>query len=143
MTAVGSPAALLGAGHVVLPQQTGSPLPAGETGAQWAARFPARPVASSWRQTRASRTEVLSLLLAAPFALDNALSQQTRRLGLLTVVSWLQAQAGDTWQQRWVASGAEAAADWRDLVAGWAAGRAGASAGAAGPHRTSALGCSC
>jgi hypothetical protein len=117
----------------VLPQQTDSLRPAGETGAQWATRFPQRPVASSsWPQSLASRAEALARLLAPPFALDNAGSQQTRRLGLLTVVSWLQAQAGDTWQQRWVASGAETVADWRDLVACWAAGRAGASAGAPG-----------
>jgi len=115
--------------------------PAGETGAQWAARFPPRPVASSWPQTRASRTQILGRLLAAPFALDNAGSQQTRRQGLLTVVGWLQAQAGVTWQQRWVASGAEDASDWRDLVARWAAGRAGGAAGAAAhpPHLSPGL----
>ena len=79
----------------------------------------------SWPQTRASRPEVLARLLAAPFALGNALSQQTRRQGLLTVVSWLESQAGDTWQERWAASGAEAAPDWRDLAACWRAGRAG------------------
>lgn len=67
---------------------------------------------------------MLTRLLAAPFALDNAGSQQKRRLGVLTVVGWLQAQPGDTWQQRWMASGAEAAVDWRDLVAGRAPGRA-------------------
>src|SRR5262249_15110740 len=95
-----------------------------QSGAQWAARFPPRLVAAWWPATRASRTQVLTRLLAAPFALDNAGSQQTRRMGVLTVVSWLQAQAGTTWQQRWVASGAEAASDWRDLVTDWAAGRA-------------------
>jgi hypothetical protein len=84
---------------------------------------------------------MLTRLLAAPFALDNVLSQQTRRQGLLTVVSWLQAQEGNTWQQRWLASGAESAADWRDLVASWAAGRAGASPGTAGrpPHLSPGL----
>jgi hypothetical protein len=57
------------------------------------------------------------------------------------VVSWLPTQAGDTWQQRWVASGAETAVDWRDLVAGWAAGRAGVSTGPAGrpPHLSPGL----
>jgi hypothetical protein len=98
--------------------------PVGETGAQWAARFPPRPVASSWPQTSASRTQLLSRLLAAPFALDNAGSQQTRRLGVLTVISWLQAQPGDTWQQRWIAGGAESVADWRDLVAAGTSGPA-------------------
>jgi hypothetical protein len=116
-----------------VPEQTGAMPAAGQTGAQsgaqWAARFPPRPVAASWPATRASRTQVLARLLAAPFALDNAGSQQTRRMGVLTVVSWLQAQAGTTWQQRWAASGAEAASDWRDLVTDWAAGRARSSPG--------------
>jgi len=112
---------------VAAPAGAGAVQPAGGTGAELAARFPARPVISSWPQTRASRHEVLARLLAAPFALGNALSQQTRRQGLLTVVSWLESQAGDTWQERWAASGAEAAPDWRDLVACWRTGRAGSS----------------
>jgi hypothetical protein len=78
-------------------------------------------------QTRPPRTDVLARLLAAPFALGNALSQQTRRQGVLTVVSWLESQAGDSWQERWAASGAEAAPDWRDLVASWRTGRIGGS----------------
>ena len=119
MTVAGNPAA------VAAPAGIGAVQPAGGTGAELAARFPARPVISSWPQTRASRHEVLARLLAAPFALGNALSQQTRRQGLLTVVSWLESQAGDTWQERWAASGAEAAPDWRDLVACWRTGRAG------------------
>jgi Phage integrase family len=84
---------------------------------------------------------MLTRLLAAPFALDNALSQQTRRQGLLTVVSWLQAQPGATWQERWAASGAETAPDWRDLVTSWATGRAGASPTSAGrpPHLSPGL----
>ncbi len=127
VTAAGGGAAAAGAG-------VGAVRPAGGTGAELAARFPARPVISSWPQTRASRPEVLARLLAAPFALGNALSQQTRRQGLLTVVSWLESQAGDTWQERWAASGAEAAADWRDLVACWRTGRAG------GPGRPAHIG---
>ena len=86
------------------------------TGAQLLAAFPPRPVASSWPATQASRSAVLAQVLAAPFTLDNPPSQQTRRLGVLAVLSWLQAQPGDTWQQRWQASGAEDQADWRDLI---------------------------
>ena len=104
---------------------TGAVRPAGGPGAELAAQFPARPVIWSWPQTRVSRQDVLARLLAAPFALGNALSQQTRRQGLLTVVSWLESQPGDTWQERWAASGAEAAPDWRDLAACWRSGRAG------------------
>ena len=122
MSAADYPARSPGVGLAVAPERTDPGRPVVQTGAQWAARFPPRPVASSWPATRASRTQVLTRLLAEPFALGNPLSQQTRRLGLLRVISWLQAQTGDTWQQRWLASGAETAPDWRDLVAGRAAG---------------------
>ena len=126
MTAAGSPAVLTAAaGHETAPAVIRAVRPAGGTGAELAARFPPRPVIWSWPQTRASRPEVLARLLAAPFALGNALSQQTRRQGLLTVVSWLESQAGDTWQERWAASGAEAAPDWRDLAACWRTERTG------------------
>ena len=55
-------------------------------------------------------------VLAAPFALDNPLSQRNRRLGLLAVLGWLRERPGDSWQQRWRASGAEDQPDWRLLV---------------------------
>ena len=46
---------------------------------------------------------------------------------MLAVLTWLQTHPGDSWQQRWQASGAEDQPDWRDLIAdadGWpAAGR--------------------
>ena len=93
------------------------------TGAQLLAAFPPRPVASSWPATEASRSAVLARVLAAPFTLDNPVSQQTRRLGVLAVLSWLQTHPGDSWQQRWQASGAEDQADWRDLITDATAGR--------------------
>ena len=95
------------------PAVTGSANP---TGAQLAASFPPRPVAASWPATEATRSEVLARVLSAPFALDNRLSQQTRRLGVLAVLGWLRTQPGDSWQQRWQASGAEDQPDWRRLV---------------------------
>ena len=55
-------------------------------------------------------------MLAAPFALDNPNSQRNRRLGVLAVLGWLRGQPGDSWQQRWRASGAEDQPDWRLLV---------------------------
>jgi hypothetical protein len=95
------------------------------TGAELAARFPARVPLSSWPVARTSREQVLARVLAAPFALANDLSQQTRRQGVLTVLGWLQAQPGSTWQERWAASGAETVPDWRDLAAAWRARRLG------------------
>ncbi len=93
------------------------------TGAQLLASFPPRPMAASWPATEATRAEVLGRVLAAPFTLDNRLSQQTRRLGVLAVLSWLATHPGDSWQQRWQASGAEEQGDWRDAITTSAAGR--------------------
>lgn len=112
------------------------------TGAQLLASFPPRPVAPSWPVTEASRSAVLGRVLAAPFALDNRVSQQSRRLGVLAVLNWLATHPGGSWQQRWRASGAEGRLDWRDLIT--------PPAPAAGPLRlpedscrTWAPGCSC
>lgn len=93
------------------------------TGAHLLAAFPPSPLAASWPATNASRAEVLVRVLAPPFTLNNLGSQQTRRMGVLAVLSWLQAYPGDSWQQRWQASGAEDQPDWRDLITAAAAGR--------------------
>lgn len=103
------------------------------TGAQLLAAFPPRPVALSWPATAAGRAAVLARVLAAPFALDNPNSQQTRRLGVLAVLTWLGTQPGESWQQRWRASGAEDQSDWRDMLTAASAGRSRAST-ATGTH---------
>ncbi len=103
--------------------QMGS-VPVKQTGAQLLASFPPRLLTSSWPATEAGRAAVLARVLSTPFALDNPLSQQTRRLGVLAVLSWLDTFPGAGWQQRWQASGAEDQLDWRDLVTAAAAGRA-------------------
>jgi len=86
------------------------------TGAELVAAFPPRPLAASWPATEARRSAVVDRVLAAPFALDNPLSQRNRRLGVLAMLGWLRGQPGDSWQQRWRASGAEDQPDWRLLV---------------------------
>lgn len=94
-----------------------SPMPAVKpTGAQLLAAFPPRPLVASWPATGVSRAEVLARVLAAPFTLENQLSQQTRRMGVLAVLRWLQAHPGEGWQQRWEASGAEDCPDWREMA---------------------------
>ena len=85
-------------------------LPAG-SGASLLSRFPPRALASSWPVTEADRSGVLRRVLAPPFALELPASQQSRRLGVLSVVRWLQAQPGDSWQERWLANGAQEHAD--------------------------------
>ena len=85
---------------------------------------------SRWPATCQSRDAVWDRLTRAPFVLDNADAQKTRRRGLTLLLDWLDDQPGQTWQERWLASGADAAgADWRadprpvaaerGLVAGW------------------------
>jgi len=97
--------------------------PVKQTGTQLVASFPPRPVASSWPATEAGRSAVLARVLSTPFALDNPGSQQTRRLGVLAVLSWLHTFPGASWQQRWQASGAEDRLDWRDVITAAGAGR--------------------
>src|SRR5258708_21475360 len=79
--------------------------PGRATGAELAARFPARAPQSSWPVASTSREQVVARVLAAPFPLGNDFSQQTRRQGVLTVLGRLQAQPGRTRRQPRAASG--------------------------------------
>ena len=80
-------------------------------------RFPPRMVPAAWPATLASRQEVQDLLSAPPFARTRNAGFNRRR-GIRVVLDWLEAQPGGSWQDRWLASGAEAdpAADWRLLA---------------------------
>ena len=80
-------------------------------------QFPPRANPASWEETRASRGGVLARVLAAPFGYESANHQAEVRRGICSVLDWLAEVPGRTWQQRWTASGAEQAADWRTLVA--------------------------
>ncbi|MFG1711307.1 tyrosine-type recombinase/integrase [Nonomuraea sp. M3C6] len=52
--------------------------------------------------------------------LATASSQKTRVLGLRLLLDWLADHPGQTWQERWQATGAEAAgSSWRHISAGW------------------------
>jgi integrase-like protein len=136
VTRAGQPAAAVAAPG---PPAAGIAQPASDT-AQLAARFPPRPAASSWPATLVTRQQVLSRLLAPPFPLEIPQSQGRRRLGLISVVGWLEDQPGGGWQDRWLASGAEDAADWRVLVAAWQARRTGIPlAGAPAPYAGAGL----
>jgi hypothetical protein len=86
-------------------------------------RFPPRPAAATWPATEQAREPLLARLLAPPVTLEeDQVAWQRRRLGLARLLDWLGEQPGDTWQQRWLASGADAAGNaewWRPLLA-WA-----------------------
>ena len=80
-------------------------------------QFPPRANPASWEETRASRGGVLARVLAGPFTSDADQYQAEVRRGIRSVLDWLAAMPGQTWQQRWAASGAEQAGDWRVLAA--------------------------
>ncbi len=52
---------------------------------------------------------------------DTPAGEDNRRRGVRIVVDWLETKPGDTWQQRWLASGAEAdgRVDWRGFPIRW------------------------
>src|SRR5215472_3049555 len=85
-------------------------------------RFPPRPAQDEgWPATSQRRGHVLARLLAAPFTAGSPSLHSSRRIGLTKLVQWLEQHPGRTWQERWVASGADAAGNlaWRELAASW------------------------
>ena len=83
-------------------------------------RFPPRQQPASWEATELSRGRALARMLAAPFTFSDARYQASVRRGVSCVLDWLASQPGNNWQDRWMASGAEQHADWRQLAVGWA-----------------------
>jgi hypothetical protein len=61
---------------------------------------------------------VLARLLAPPFVLDAPGSQARRRAGIGKILRWLEQHPGQTWQDRWLVTGADAAGNvaWRHRV---------------------------
>jgi len=83
-------------------------------------RFPPRPPQPTWPATEQPREAALASLTSPPFVLAKPGSQSTRASGCRLLLDWLLAHDGDTWQQRWQATGAEnAGADWRRLPTRW------------------------
>ena len=70
-----------------------------------------------WWQTRQGREDLVERLLGLFTDPGAGLARdKTRRRGLTKLLDWLQGQPGDTWQERWLASGADAAGlDWTEL----------------------------
>jgi integrase len=88
-----------------------APLPEGQE---------ARAAATTWRQTCASRQSVLERTLALPFTANSDANVRTRERGLVKLLDWLEDQPGGTWQQRWLASGAEdAGRAWARIPVQW------------------------
>ena len=86
----------------------------------WRSRFPARPAAADWPATGQDRVQVLGLVDTASAGLPESRVQVNHRRGLPVLLDWLEEQPGRTWQQRWLASGADAAGDqWAAGPASW------------------------
>lgn len=84
-------------------------------------RFPPRTPETSWPHTRQSRHEALHRLDCPPFRADNRKTHVPRMRGVAKFLDWLSPFPGDTWQQRWLASGQEesSGADWARLPTEW------------------------
>jgi hypothetical protein len=83
-------------------------------------RFPARPVEAAWPATRYDRARVLQLMTAKEFVLGHRKNQNSRVRGIRLLLDWLAEHPGVTWQERWLATGADAAgAEWSALPAVW------------------------
>jgi hypothetical protein len=82
-------------------------------------RFPARPDAASWPGTALPRAEA-QRELARVLAGGRSAAQGYARVGPGALLDWLEDQPGATWQERWLASGADqAGSGWRGLPRRW------------------------
>ena len=74
----------------------------------------------SWPATWRGREEVWEQTTSPPFVLANTGTESKRVRGLTRLLDWLEGQPGQTWQERWLASGAEAAGiSWRQVPMSW------------------------
>lgn len=88
-----------------------------ETSAAGGSAWEPRPCEEGWWQTRQSREDLTGRLLGLFTGPGAGLARgKTRRRGLTKLLDWLQLQPGGTWQERWLASGADAAGSgWTEL----------------------------
>ena len=86
----------------------------------WRTRYPARAVGTDWPATCGDRAEVDRVVAAATAGLPTQRVREARRWGVPLLLDWLADQPGETWQQRWVAGGADAAGgDWAQHPEQW------------------------
>lgn len=80
-------------------------------------QYPPRPRPQEWAETGQARDALEERLSAPPFLPASAEVRRSMRRGLTSLLDWLERQPGRTWQDRWLASGAEAAGPaWTDLI---------------------------
>ncbi|CAN5281766.1 hypothetical protein BH24GEM2_BH24GEM2_06320 [soil metagenome] len=107
---------------VAAPARPSEPLQACRAEPPGEERFAARPRGRVWPRTALSAQEAEEVLHSVPFlGADRA---QERVIGIRLLLQWLGAQPGRTWQERWEASGADAAGrHWRQVPSAWLAER--------------------
>lgn len=75
---------------------------------------------TSWPQTAASRTAIIDRCeseFAGSSRSGSKSDERVRRQGVEILLDWLERFDGETWQQRWVASGSNSAGSgWTDLI---------------------------
>ena len=78
-------------------------------------RFPPRPVPSGWPRSRQDRGTVEERLSREPFRAADKQTRSHRNLSLQAVLNWLELYPGQSWHQRWDATGAvrDGHLDWR------------------------------
>lgn len=85
--------------------------------------YPPRPAPQTWSETEQPRAEVTERLTGPPFRSGSAEVRRSVNRGLTALLDWLEQQPGRTWQERWLASGAETQPKtWTALVLPGAAG---------------------
>jgi integrase len=96
-------------------------MPVQARNSQLRAQFPARPAEAWWPHTEQTQEQALRRLACAPFVHQRNATQAARQRGAVRLLGWLASFPGDTWQQRWLASGAEnnPGSSWVQLPLGW------------------------
>jgi len=85
-------------------------------------QHPPRIEQTSWPQTTLPRGALERHLFSGVFVAVNEYTQRARARAIKSVLDWLESLPGTTWQQRWLASGADAhGARWIDLACRWRA----------------------
>ena len=98
---------------------------------QLRAQFPARPVEACWPETTRSLEDTARRLTSPPFLAAANATRAGRRRGVITLLRWLSTIPGESWQQRWLASGVEEhpGPTWVKLPLAWLDGRGESAAG--------------
>jgi len=87
--------------------------------------WPPRARQTTWPATSLDRTSVWDWLSELPFDADGYEGRHPlrQRTGMRLLLDWLETHPGQTWQQRWLASGIEADPTWRATLTGWLTGQ--------------------